>query len=161
LPFAVGVLMLVDMTTDLVTELLRAKPSEALARLNAVTPEVLLAPQAVVSHDDAMLVKAALYLKHGALEACHKIAQQVETPNGSYWHALMHRQEGDFGNSKYWYRRVGVDHPVRAKMGDGWDPYAFVDRCASEPGAASSEEAQREFSLLLVHTIGRATGVAR
>jgi hypothetical protein len=146
------------MTTDLVTELLRAKSSDARVRLDALSAEELLAPKPIVSAEDAKLVKAALYLRHGELDACHRIAQQVETPNGSYWHALMHRKEGDFSNSKHWYRRVGAGHPVFVKMGPGWDPYAFVDRCASDPGAESSAEAQQEFGLLLVHTIGCATG---
>jgi hypothetical protein len=65
----------------------------------------------------------------------------------AFWHAIMHRREGDFSNSKYWYARVGR-HPIFAAIGaavggeinplpadksllrllrDGWDPNAFVD----------------------------------
>lgn len=146
------------MTTDLVSELLRARARDALARLETITPEELLAPAKVVSRDDAMLVKAALYLRHGALDACHKIAQQVESSNGSYWHAIMHRKEGDFDNAKYWYRRAGQGHPVPAKMGEDWDPAAFVDTCAKDAGAESSQVAQQEFGLMLTHTIRCATG---
>ncbi len=33
------------------------------------------------------------YLLCDHLEECHKIAQLIETPNGSYWHAFLHRRE--------------------------------------------------------------------
>ena len=67
---------------------------------------------------------------------------------GSFWHAIMHRREGDFPNSKYWYARCR-SHPVlrliaaragevlkgdlidarRAGglLGEGFDTYAFVE----------------------------------
>src|SRR5580765_7484012 len=111
-----------------IRELLAADATTVKAALDALTPEQLLAPTKVLSPDDALLVKAALYLKHGFLDASHKISQQIETPNGSYWHAIMHRKEGDFSNSKYWYRRVG-EHPVLAALGKDFDPFRFVDQC--------------------------------
>ena len=58
---------------------------------------------------------------------------------GGVWHAIMHRREGDFANSKYWYRRVGK-HPAMsgidlpggsAAAGTAighFDPIHFVDR---------------------------------
>ncbi len=113
--------------------------------LDRVTPEELLAPDAVVSRDDARLVQAALYLKHGYLDACHKIAQQIATPTGSYWHGILHRREGDISNSHYWYDRVG-HHPVLEAIG-------------GYPQDAATEE--REFELLLAHTISRATSPSR
>ena len=53
-----------------------------------------------------VLRAGALWL-HGFLDESHSIAQGIPSAEGSYWHALMHRSEGDFSNSKYWYRRVG------------------------------------------------------
>jgi hypothetical protein len=114
------------------------------AELDRITPEDLLAPAPVVSPDEARLVKAALYLKHGYLDECHKIAQQVATPTGSYWHGIMHRHEGDISNSHYWYDRVGP-HPVLEAIG-GYP----TDRATE----------QREFDLLLAHTIARASGTS-
>jgi hypothetical protein len=134
----------------------RLLDDDAARDLDAVTPEELLAPADIVSPEDARLVKAALYLKHGFLDRCHKIAQQVETPNGSYWHAIMHRKEGDFSNSKYWYRRAGL-HPVFARLGPDWDPFAFVDDCERNPTDRTHRLEQREFDLLLEHTIRCAT----
>jgi hypothetical protein len=54
---------------------------------------------------------AALWLLAGDLEQSHAISQSYETSDGAYWHGIMHRREGDFWNSKYWFRRVG-QHPV-------------------------------------------------
>lgn len=110
--------------------------------LDAVSPAELLAPAQIVSRDDALLVKAALYLKHGFLQESHKIAQQVATPTGSYWHGIMHRHEGDLDNSRYWYHRIG-HHPVLQQIG-------------GYPGDKETE--QREFDLLLEHTLRAAVG---
>jgi hypothetical protein len=110
--------------------------------LDRVTPEELLAPDPVVSRDDARLVKAALYLKHGYLDACHQIVQQIATSTARYWHGILHRREGDIGNSQYWYDRVGP-HPVLEAIG-------------GYPRDAATE--QREFDLLLAHTFAAARG---
>ena len=93
--------------------------------------------------------RAALWLWHDFLDESHTISQSVETADGSYWHGIMHRREGDFSNAKYWMRRVG-DHPlyptlaaaaqeavgresadkrVFAVFKGGFDPYAMVDLC--------------------------------
>jgi hypothetical protein len=114
------------------------------AELDALTPEKLLAPARVASRDDAQLVKAALYLKHGYLEDCHKLAQSVATPTGSYWHGIMHRHEGDISNSRYWYNRVGR-HPVLELIG-GYPQDEATER--------------REFILLLEHTYYTASGTS-
>jgi hypothetical protein len=98
-------------------------------------------------------VRAGLLLWNDDLDASHTIAQSIETPTGSAWHAIMHRREGDFSNSKYWYRRVG-EHPAfpaifqavqstlagetsdaakkfRAQLEQRqrWQPETFVDIC--------------------------------
>ena len=82
---------------------------------------------------------AGLWLYVDQLDASHSASQSLDTPTGSFWHAIMHRREGDFSNSKYWYRKVG-HHPAMnriASAGGGagagtdigeYDPYTFVDR---------------------------------
>ena len=98
-------------------------------------------------------LKAALHLWNDDLHRCHAIAQDLPSADGSYLHGVMHRREPDYGNSKYWFHRVG-DHPAfpdvrtsalevlpgdlrRAVEKDrAWDPFRMVDWCeraAREP----------------------------
>ncbi|MGH7214092.1 MAG: hypothetical protein ACREIT_04955 [Tepidisphaeraceae bacterium] len=79
----------------------------ARAALESVRPEELLTP--APSHPEfARGMLAGLWLWHDWLDESHKLSQELETPEGSFWHAIMHRREGDFSNSKYWYNRVGA-----------------------------------------------------
>ena len=75
---------------------------------------------------------AGLYLYLSCWDEAHTVAQAIETAEGSYWHAIVHRQEPDVSNSAYWFRRVG-EHPIfpglreRAAaagmdVGARWDP---------------------------------------
>ncbi len=93
-------------------------------------------------------------------EEAHKIAQDLASPEGSYWHAIVHRQEPDPGNAAYWFRQLGR-HPIfpalaRAAGRTGpWDPFAFIDQCERarrEPGSdleATARSIQRiEWQLL-------------
>ncbi len=110
----------------------------------------------------AEILKAGLLLLHGDLDAAHRIAQQYEGDrDADAWHALVHRLEGDFGNSGYWWRRVG-DHPIFAaladRFGESWNPQDFTDRYRR--AMAGSDDAARaavrsvqaaEFALLLGH----------
>jgi hypothetical protein len=54
---------------------------------------------------------AALWLYFSCFEECHSVAQELATQEGSYWHAILHRQEPDDWNAGYWFRRAGR-HPV-------------------------------------------------
>ena len=65
----------------------------------------------VVDHDMAKCCLSGLWLLFGYLDESHNISQSIHSSEGSYWHAIMHRLEGDFSNSKYWYRSTG-QHPV-------------------------------------------------
>lgn len=103
----------------------------------------------------------------------------------SFWHAIMHRREGDFSNSKYWYDRAGA-HPIFPALAanaavainplpadksllrllsDGWDPDAFVDLVEQvaarpqDPRLRTVQELQRmEWQMLFDHCTREAAG---
>jgi hypothetical protein len=111
---------------------------------------------------------AGLYLYFSCLDEAHEIAQGIATPDGSFWYAILHRQEPDAGNSAYWFHRVGR-HPVFPALRDAaagiglqtaeaWDPFAFIDLCEKarrQPGSeleALARQVQRaEWQLLFHH----------
>ena len=64
------------------------------------------------------LVRAGALWLYGFLDEAHRLTQQDASSEGAYWHALVHRSEGDFSNSLYWFNRVGV-HPLHARLRTG------------------------------------------
>jgi len=99
-----------------------------------------------VTETSQRLCESGLWLLAGDLDRSHSISQQLDSRDGSFWHGIMHRREGDFGNSKYWFRRVG-DHPVLEEIADRCggiydDPFDFIDRCSRSVGTDSEEENQ-------------------
>jgi hypothetical protein len=48
----------------------------------------------------------------GQWHEAHQVVQQYESdPSAAWIHAVLHKIEGDLGNSHYWYRRAGkLDH---------------------------------------------------
>ncbi|HMB95262.1 MAG TPA: hypothetical protein VKK61_04410 [Tepidisphaeraceae bacterium] len=152
----------VDSLSSIGRQLLRLDAEHAYLRLVVDSPGNLAAksmleslsagdlidgPIPIINRSDAQGVMAGLWLRHDWLEESHRISQQLETSSGSMWHAIMHRREGDFSNSKYWYNRAAA-HPVLktlpARAGEtinnfpadksvfriiasGWNPAAFVD----------------------------------
>ncbi|MFC5451734.1 hypothetical protein [Paenibacillus aestuarii] len=62
-----------------------------------------------------MAIKAGLFLLNESLDKSHDIAQEITNTSGSYWHAIMHRMEGDYSNAKYWFHDVG-HHPIFSNL---------------------------------------------
>ncbi len=86
---------------------------------------------------------AGLWLYFSCFEESHSISQDLHSAEGAYWHGILHRQEPDNWNAKYWFRQV-AQHPVHAPLRDAaiaiiaennkrvklpatWDPLWFAD----------------------------------
>jgi hypothetical protein len=123
-------------------------PTPALATqlLAGVKTEQLFS-RPIKQADDAAAAMAGLWLWLDGLGESHAIAQDLVSGTGSFWHAIMHRREGDFSNAKYWYRRCSGHHVTRLMgaiasslvkdfesdrlvarvVSDGWNPNGLVD----------------------------------
>ncbi len=104
-------------------------------------------------------VLAGLFLYVDDLEASHEISQNSPGFIGSYWHAIMHRREGDFWNAKYWYRNA-LRHQALPEL--DYDPYAFTDACEQDKGQNSPTlvELQRQEWMTLFAECRRTVGDA-
>lgn len=152
--------------------------------LRAMTVERAFEGKRVVDSDMANACLSAAWLYHNYLDESHEISQSIDTPTGSFLHGIMHRREPDYGNAKYWFRRVG-DHAIFGELAEaaallaerrpdrdaalpwlegGWDPFAFVDlveSCAtgeSEADDLCQQIQMREWWLLFDHCHAAATG---
>ena len=68
------------------------------------------------------LLRAVELALAGQWDAAHNVVQQYESDATASWiHAVLHKQEGDAGNARYWYRHAGriehVDDEPRAELG--------------------------------------------
>lgn len=115
---------------------------------------------------------SGLYLYFSCLDESHKISQDIDSADGSFWHGILHRQEPDAGNAGYWFRRVSV-HPIFPALRNAasaiasnyqeaelavplqWDPMRFIDWCEDarrQPGSvlekAALEIQRAEWQLL-------------
>jgi hypothetical protein len=119
----------------------------------------------------AQAALAGLLLRAGYWTESHGVAQDIDTVEGSYWHAILHRMEPDSFNAAYWFRRVGkhpifpalLHHATKVLEANGpkhwhlkqtWDAFLFVEWCdeARENGgqaeAAALEIQVAEWQLL-------------
>ena len=53
------------------------------------------------------LLSAMWHDAHGDWDQAHRLAQDVNTADGAWVHAYLHRREGDADNARYWYQRAG------------------------------------------------------
>lgn len=70
------------------------------------------------------LLAALWHQRKGHWDEAHRLAQTVETSEGSWVHALLHREEGDRGNASYWYNRAGRSYPDDLSLEAEWDQIA-------------------------------------
>lgn len=59
----------------------------------------------------------------GDWDGAHRVAQDIESNDGAWIHAYLHRKEGDASNAAYWYHRAGK--PVaRGSLEEEWEAIA-------------------------------------
>jgi hypothetical protein len=134
----------------------------------------------LVRRDMASCCLAGAWLLADELDQSHTISQSIDAPEGSYWHGVMHRREGDFSNAKYWFRRVG-SFPLLPQLAEAisqvgsadaspagaalierltangeFDPFAFVDACQTALRTGQNESLcrrvqQAEWQLVFDH----------
>ncbi len=126
------------------------------SRLMPLTQAPCSSPQAKTALDALAQRKllpetalAGLHLYFSCWDEAHHIAQDIGAPEGSFWHAIVHRQEPDAGNSGYWFRQVGA-HPIFPALreeaarigvdfGPRWTPSAFIEMCERARQAPGSD----------------------
>ena len=77
-------------------------------------------PDEIPSLLQALLLDAA-----GDWDSAHGIAQIENSPDGSWVHAFLHREEGDLGNASYWYRSAGKIMPEMS-LEEEWEYIAMA-----------------------------------
>jgi hypothetical protein len=128
---------------------------EAEQRLQKLSANELFA--GALSPNGAM---SGLFLYFSCLNESHVLAQELSTPDGSFWHGIMHRQEPDPENAAYWFRRVG-EHRVFPALagaakklgystGNKWDPFGFIEYCEAARRKPGSSEEQLAMQVQLV-----------
>lgn len=117
------------------------RPAADAASLDANSASLLF-PRA--RHSQAAF--AGLLLRAGYWAESHRVAQDIGSAEGSYWHGIIHRMEADSANAAYWFRQVGrhaifpellaraanileSTGPKHWRLGSAWDPFLFIDWC--------------------------------
>jgi len=126
-------------------------------RVTGTTLESLFMGISIKDFAMARCCHAGIMLMHDFLDESHTVSQAIDTPSGSYWHAIMHRREPDPGNAKYWFRQTG-EHPIYDNLQQVslklsgpfpksplastpiWAPDLFVDYCEKVRGTGTDEE---------------------
>jgi len=87
--------------------------AELKATLSSAAPPPVLSPALAALWQDAK----------GDWDAAHRIAQDIESADGAWIHAYLHRKEGDASNAAYWYRHAGKPVALTSLEAE-WDQIA-------------------------------------
>ena len=66
-------------------------------------------------------LRAMWLARKGRWHEAHDLCQDIPGSAGSWIHAWLHRQEGDYGNACYWYSQAGKPAAAAdASLDDEW-----------------------------------------
>ena len=54
-----------------------------------------------------LLIDALALCREGKWDAAHKIVQQDNSQLSAWLHGVIHQEEGDLSNARYWFNRAG------------------------------------------------------
>ena len=99
---------------------------------------------------------SGLFLRLDNWDKSHRLSQELDTAEGSYWHGIAHRLEPDYGNAGYWFRRVGqhaifpqlhaaassilAGQRIKWRLSERWDPFLFLRWCEEANEGGKREE---------------------
>src|SRR5689334_23708028 len=73
--------------------------NEVAAMLRRLSPATLFETPVAWPSPLLNVAIGAMWLWHDFINEPHQISQNIELPEGSWLHAIVHRREGDFSNS--------------------------------------------------------------
>lgn len=130
-----------------VSALFQRDAAGALPPLRPQRPYSAEAKTAIEGSTLAIPVRGALHLLNDDLDAAHTLVQTDEgTPLSNLVHAVLHRREGDFWNSKWWLDRISTQLLATLYTDGRRGAKKFVDdveRITSK-GTATACAAQRD-----------------
>ena len=62
------------------------------------------------------LNKALTLCRDGKWDDAHKIVQKIDSREACWLHAIIHREEGDLSNARYWYSRASRALPEETSI---------------------------------------------
>ncbi len=143
---------------DFLTEICPASEptGERVQAIAALSHAELAGGGRVKSAQALELIRGGLFYAVDGLARAHTIFQEDSSALGSYWHGMMHRREGDFGNACYWFGVAGKVPALRQLP--GFDAAAFTRRCAKgrRDDAELVEWQRREWEAMMQHGLSEA-----
>ena len=147
---------LIFLQDDLLKKLMPSEPlsTALLLRVRAADDAAVSGAKAIGDAGNFALVRGGLFSAIDALDDAHAIFQDAKGDLGAYWHAMLHRREGDFENARYWYRRAGVlpcfaalhraasEFSADMARQANWDPYLLTGECEQARHGAEESVAQ-------------------
>ena len=153
--------------------------------LRTLHVETAFEPKRVENRAMAECCFAGVWLYFNYFDTAHTIVQDIPSREASLWHGIIHRRDGDFWNSGYWFRKAGY-HPIFSdlknharritrKVGlntttsllvhqEIWDPLFFIELVEKSAGSGTPTELtcrqiqQIEWQLLFEYCFNAAVG---